>query len=50
MQVASGVPLKCDEPSGFMTFRLGLFGVDKLLSIDEVLEDLKEGLEEVCDR
>ena len=50
MQVASGVPLKCDEPSGFMTFRLGLFGVDKLLSIDEFLEDLKEGLEEVCDR
>jgi len=30
VQAASGVPLKCDEPEGFRTFRIGLFGLDKL--------------------
>jgi aspartate aminotransferase-like enzyme len=30
LQIAAGVPLMCDEPEGFMTFRLGLFGLDKL--------------------
>ncbi len=29
VQIAAGVPLACDEPAGFMTFRLGLFGLDK---------------------
>ena len=27
MQIAAGVPLACDEPDNFMTFRLGLFGL-----------------------
>jgi len=30
MQIAAGVPLMVDEPEGFSTFRLGLFGLDKL--------------------
>jgi aspartate aminotransferase-like enzyme len=30
LQTASGVPLQCDEPADFRTFRLGLFGLDKL--------------------
>ena len=30
MQIAAGVPLMIDEPEGFSTFRLGLFGLDKL--------------------
>ena len=30
LQTASGVPLQCDEPAGFSTFRIGLFGLDKL--------------------
>ena len=30
LQIAAGVPLQCDEPEGFRTFRLGLFGLDKL--------------------
>ena len=34
VQVAAGVPLQCDEPADFMTFRLGLFGIDKLKDID----------------
>ena len=30
LQSAAGVPLQCDEPADFRTFRLGLFGLDKL--------------------
>jgi aspartate aminotransferase-like enzyme len=30
LQTAAGVPLQCDEPAGFSTFRIGLFGLDKL--------------------
>lgn len=30
VQSAAGVPLMCDEPADFRTFRLGLFGLDKL--------------------
>lgn len=33
MQIAAGVPLQCNEPEGFMTFRLGLFGLDKLYDV-----------------
>ena len=29
LQTAAGVPLQCDEGSDFMTFRIGLFGLDK---------------------
>lgn len=32
-QIAAGVPLQCDEGSGFSTFRLGLFGLDKLYDV-----------------
>ena len=30
MQIAAGVPLQCDEAEDFKTFRIGLFGLDKL--------------------
>lgn len=30
MQIAAGVPLQVDEPADFRTFRIGLFGIDKL--------------------
>jgi aspartate aminotransferase-like enzyme len=30
LQIAAGVPLQCDEPEDFKTFRIGLFGLDKL--------------------
>jgi aspartate aminotransferase-like enzyme len=30
LQTAAGVPLQCDEPADFMTFRVGLFGLEKL--------------------
>ncbi|WP_107771759.1 aminotransferase class V-fold PLP-dependent enzyme [Nocardioides sediminis] len=34
VQVAAGVPLMCDEPDDFSTFRIGLFGLDKLTDVD----------------
>ncbi|VVD69529.1 aminotransferase class V-fold PLP-dependent enzyme [Pandoraea soli] len=34
LQIAPGVPLRCDEPDDFKTFRIGLFGLDKLHDID----------------
>ena len=40
-QIAAGVPLQCDEPEGFSTFRLGLFGLDKLKDVDGTLDRLK---------
>ncbi|MEC8294015.1 MAG: aminotransferase class V-fold PLP-dependent enzyme [Pseudomonadota bacterium] len=45
MQIAAGVPLACDEPEGFMTFRLGLFGLDKLYDVDATLARLKTVLD-----
>jgi len=37
MQIAAGVPLQCDERADYQTFRLGLFGLDKLQNIPEQL-------------
>ena len=45
MQIAAGVPLQCDEPEGFSTFRLGLFGLDKLYDVDATLARLKRVLD-----
>jgi aspartate aminotransferase-like enzyme len=47
MQVASGVPLQCDEPADFMTFRLGLFGLDKLHNIGRTVASLKAALDQI---
>ena len=47
MQIAAGVPLQCDEPADFSTFRLGLFGLDKLYDVDGTLERLKRVLDQV---
>lgn len=40
MQIAAGVPLMIDEPEGFSTFRLGLFGLDKLADTDAAVGKL----------
>ena len=50
MQVAAGVPLECGEPEGFSTFRIGLFGLDKLTDIDRTVENLKNTLEAIRGR
>jgi len=40
LQIAAGVPLQCDEPADFRTFRIGLFGLDKLRNIDRTVSSL----------
>ena len=47
LQTAAGVPLQCDEPADFKTFRLGLFGLDKLHNVDRTVAYLAEALEQV---
>lgn len=47
LQIAAGVPLQCDEPEGFRTFRIGLFGLDKLQDIDRSVAALESALKQV---
>ncbi|MGD9865964.1 MAG: aminotransferase class V-fold PLP-dependent enzyme, partial [Pseudodonghicola sp.] len=47
MQIAAGVPLQCDEPADFMTFRLGLFGLDKLYDVPATVARLKRVADQV---
>ena len=47
MQIAAGVPLMCDEPENFQTFRLGLFGLDKLYDVDATLARLAAVVDKV---
>lgn len=47
LQVAAGVPLRCDEPADFRTFRIGLFGLDKLHNIDRTLDNLSRALDNI---
>lgn len=44
MQTAAGVPLMVDEPEGFSTFRIGLFGLDKLQNVDRSVDRLDKAL------
>lgn len=44
LQTASGVPLMCDEPAEFKTFRVGLFGLDKLTHVDRAAANLERAL------
>ena len=47
LQTAAGVPLKCDEPNDFQTFRVGLFGLDKLNNVDLTVSRLEEALNKI---
>ena len=47
LQTAAGVLLQCDEPADFRTFRLGLFGLDKLHDIERTVAYLAEALDKV---
>ncbi|HWR80392.1 MAG TPA: aminotransferase class V-fold PLP-dependent enzyme [Pseudomonas sp.] len=44
LQTAAGVPLMCDEPADFRTFRIGLFGLDKWLNPDQTVQNLELAL------
>jgi len=48
LQTAAGVPLMCDEPEGFSTFRMGLFGLDKLHNIDRTVDNLSKALDQIA--
>ena len=48
VQIAAGVPLKCGEPESFQTFRVGLFGLDKLTDVDGAVQRFAAALDEVC--
>ncbi len=47
VQIAAGVPLKCNEPEDFQTFRIGLFGLDKLGNIEQTVNRLEETLNKI---
>ena len=45
LQIAAGVPLQCDEGADFQTFRIGLFGLDKLHDVDGTVGRLAAALD-----
>jgi aspartate aminotransferase-like enzyme len=45
LQTAAGVPLQCDEPADFMTFRVGLFGLEKLHNVGRSVDQLAAALD-----
>jgi aspartate aminotransferase-like enzyme len=47
LQIAAGVPLKCNEPADFQTFRIGLFGLDKLMDVDRAVAKLETVLNQI---
>ena len=47
LQTAAGVPLQCDEPKDFMTFRIGLFGLEKLHNPARSVQHLAAALDEM---
>lgn len=47
MQIAAGVPLMCDEGDDYRSFRIGLFGLDKLKDVDGAVERFESVLEKV---
>ncbi len=49
LQIAAGVPLQCDEPDDFRTFRLGLFGLDKLHHVARSVASLEAALDQMSD-
>lgn len=48
LQTAAGVPLQCDEPADFMTFRVGLFGLEKLHHVERTLGHLATALDGIA--
>ena len=50
LQTAAGVPLQCDEPADFKTFRIGLFGLDKLAHVERSVANLEAALARILPR
>ena len=49
LQTAAGVPLQCDERPDFRTFRLGLFGLEKLANVDRTVGHFAAALEKITE-
>ena len=47
LQTAAGVPLQCDEGADFMTFRVGLFGLEKWHHVDRTVAQLAAALDHI---
>jgi len=47
LQIAMGVPWRIDEPEGLKTFRMGLFGLDKMGHIQDTVDVLETALDKV---
>ncbi|MGB1254326.1 MAG: aminotransferase class V-fold PLP-dependent enzyme [Thiolinea sp.] len=47
LQIAAGVPLQCDEPADYRTFRIGLFGLDKLHNVEATVAKLDSALQQI---
>ncbi len=47
LQTAAGVPLQCDEPADFSSFRVGLFGLEKLHNVDRTVAHLEAALAKI---
>ncbi|WP_162651758.1 aminotransferase class V-fold PLP-dependent enzyme [Lentilitoribacter sp. Alg239-R112] len=47
LQIAAGVPLRCNEPEDYSSFRIGLFGLDKLQNIDRTIGHLEAALDAI---
>ena len=45
LQTAAGVPLQCDEPQGYSSFRIGLFGLEKLQNLDRTVGHIEHALD-----
>ena len=50
LQIAAGVPLMCDEGPDYRSFRIGLFGLDKLHHVDRTVGFLAEALDRIGNR
>ncbi len=50
LQIAAGVPLMCDEGDHFKSFRLGFFGLDKLLEIDRTISSFETALDRIFEK
>ena len=48
LQTAAGVPLQCDEPADFRTFRIGLFGLEKWHHIDRTVSHVRAALAQLA--
>lgn len=48
LQTAAGVPLQCGEPADFSSFRIGLFGLEKLTHVERTVANLARALDVVA--